>query len=270
MSDRIARLSSLAAAMKLPCPVRESFLFAADAAFTAQCIASDVELQRAAKRVFQHAGLGCDATVVMWKTSPTSIARTDRDGHTWFLELDANVKGDAHAIGATLAREAARCLLSTRGIIRAPSPIDVELAALLLGFGPLLLAVADERGKRSIHVLAVEGPLSADAVRSLHARICASLRVSMSRTLDLPLASRAVRFQLAIAWIIARVITARRPLAFAPIEDHVIIRCFCARRLRVPTGAIGDTTCPKCKRRRPFDGRACRTTPIADRVRRAA
>ncbi len=263
MSDRTARLASLAAAMKLPCPVRESFLFSADAAFVAQCIASDLELQRAAKRVFQHAGLGCDATVVMWKTTPTAPARTDRDGHTWFLEIDKSLQHDGHALGAVLAREAARCVLSTRGTIRSPSPIDTELAALLLGFGPLLLAGADEHGERSIHVRAAEGPLPADAVRSLHARVCASLRVSIARTLDLPLASRAVRFQLAIAWVIARVLTARRPLAFAPIEAHVVIRCFCARRLRVPTGSLGNTTCPSCKRRRPFDGRACRTTSLA-------
>lgn len=267
MSDRTARLSSLAAAMRLPCPVRESFLFAADAAFSAQCVASDLELQRAAKRVFQHAGLGCDATVVTWKTSPTSLARTDRDGHTWFFEIDAALKGDASALGAIIAREAARCVLSTRNTIRAPSPIDTELAALLLGFGPLLLAVADDHGERSAQRYAVEGPLSSGTVRSLHARVCASLRISMTLTLDLPLASRGVRFSLAIAWIIARVIA--KPLAFAPIEPNVVIRCFCARRLRVPTGSIGATTCPACKRKRPFDGRACRTTPIFD-ARQAA
>jgi hypothetical protein len=263
MSDRVKRLASLAAAMKLPCPVRESFLFAADAAFTAQCIASDLELQRAAKRVFQHAGLGCDATVVTWKTSPTQFARTDRDGHTWFFEIDKSLQRDGSALGAVLAREAARCVLSTRDTIRAPSPIDTELAALLLGFGPLLLAATDPLGERSSQRHPVEGPLPIDTLRSLHARVCASLRISLERTLDLPLASRGVRFQLAISWIIARVITARRPLAFAPIEDNVVIRCFCARRLRVPTGSIGQTTCPSCKRRRPFDGRACRTMSIA-------
>ncbi len=263
MSDRSASLASLAAAMKLPCPVRESFLFPADAAFNAQCIASDVELQRAAKRVFQHAGLGCDATVVMWKTTLPAPARTDRDGHTWFLEIDKALQRDATALGATLAREAARCVLSTRDIIRAPSPIDTELAALLLGFGPLLIAATSDERPRSLAVHTLGGPLAADAIRSLHARVCASLRVSLSRTLDLPLATFGVRFQLALAWIVARVITARRPLAFAPIEPNVIIRCFCARRLRVPTGSIGKTTCPSCKRKRPFDGRACRTTSLA-------
>jgi hypothetical protein len=256
--------------MKLPCPVRESFLFAADAAFSAQCIASDVELQRAAKRVFQHAGLGCDATVVVWKTQTSQIARTDRDGHTWFLEIDKNLSRDAGALGAILARQAARCVLSTRDIIRAPTPIDVELAALLLGFGPLLLAALDEHGEQSLHRRASEGPLPPRAIRSLHARVCASLRISLARTIDLPLADGTTRFALAIAWIIARVITARRPLAFAQLEAHVVIRCFCARRLRVPTGSIGNTTCPSCKRRRAFDGRACRTLPIADDVARAA
>jgi hypothetical protein len=271
--DRAGRLASLAAAMKLPCPVRESFLFAADAAFQAQCIASDTELQRAAKRVFHHAGLACDATVVVWKASASSLARTDRDGHTWFLEIDKALESDARsgfrarALGAILAREAARCVLSTRGTIRTPSPIDVELAALLLGFGPLLLAAHDEQGEHSVHRHASEGPLPARAVRSLHARVCASLRVSLSRTVDLPLASGGVRFSLAIAWIIMRVIA--KPIAFAPVDAHVVIRCFCARRLRVPTGAVGNTTCPSCKRRRPFDGRACRTTPLVD-VSRAA
>lgn len=246
--------------MKLPCPVRESFLFSADAAFAAQCTASDVELQRAAKRVFQHAGLACDATVVVWKSSPPprSPAHTDRDGHTWFLEIDKRFSRDAAELGAIVAREAARCVLSTRGIVRAGSTnvaLDVELAALLLGLGPLLL------GSRS-------GPLSASAVRSLHARVCASLRISLSRTLDLPLATTGVRFSLAIAWIVARVIAT--PLAFAPLDAHVVVRCFCARRLRVPAGSIGTTTCPSCRRRRAFDGRACRTTPIAVDDARAA
>ncbi|MFN0252373.1 MAG: hypothetical protein ACKV2T_36190 [Kofleriaceae bacterium] len=250
--------------MELPCPVRESFLFSADAAFVAQCTASDVELQRAAKRVFQHAGLGCDATVIVWKSAPSQIARTDRDGHTWFLEIDKNLSRDGAALGAILARQAARCVLSTRDIIRAPTPIDIELAALLLGLGPLLIAALDEHGERSLHRHASEGPLPPRAVWSLHARVCASLRISLSRTIDLPLANGGVRFAIAIAWIVARVITARRPLAFAPLDAHVVIRCFCARRLRVPTGSIGSTTCPSCKRRRGFDGRACRTTPIAE------
>lgn len=260
MSERTLRLASLAAAMKLPCPVRESFLFAPDAAFQAQCVASDLELQRAAKRVFQHAGLACDATVVTWKTAPAQISRCERDGHTWFFELDLAIARDANALGATIAREAARAVLASREIIRAPSPIDVELAAVLLGMGPLLLASADPTGERSPLRHPVEGPLPADTVRSLHARVCASLRISLARTLDLPVASRAVRFQLALVWLVARVVTARRPLAFAPLAPHVVIRCFCAKRLRVPTGALGNTTCPACKRKRPFDGRACRTS----------
>jgi hypothetical protein len=250
-SERNARLASLAAAMKLPCPVRESFLFGADHAFLAQCTASDLELQRAAKRVFQHAGVPCDATVVLWKAALPRAARVDRDGHTWFLEIDRAFQRDGHALGAILAREAARAVLATRGVAASPSPIDVELAALLLGFGPVLLAATT-----------APGPLRIDAVRSLHARVTASLRLSLSRTLDLPFASAGLRFQLAILWLLARVITtigAPRPLVFARIEPHVIIRCYCARRLRVPTGSLGQTTCPSCKRRRPFDGRACRT-----------
>jgi hypothetical protein len=261
MSDRATRLASLASAMKLPCPVRESFLFASDNAFYAQCIASEIELQRAAKRVFQHAGLGCDATVVTWRSTPTAMARTDRDGHTWFLEIDKSLQSDSHALGATLAREAARSLLSTRGIIRSPSPIDTELAAVLLGFGPLLIYAADVFGEQSMYRRPVEGPLPPDAVRSLHARVCASLRIPLARTLDLPNAPKGLRFQIALSWIVARVIT--RPLVFAPIEEHVVIRCYCSKRLRVPTGAIGQTTCPSCKRSRPFDGRACRTTSLA-------
>ncbi len=31
----------------------------------------------------------------------------------------------------------------------------------------------------------------------------------------------------------------------------------------MPTGAVGVTTCPACKRKRPFDGRGCRTEAIA-------
>ena len=265
MSERTRRLANLAAAMKLPCPVRESFAFPADAAFRAQCIASDVELQRAARRVFQHAGLGCDATVVVWRSAPAVLARTDRDGHTWFLEIDTAMQRDASALGAILAREAARCVLSRT--IGAPSPIDVELAALLLGFGPLLIAASDREGVRSAYRHPVEGPLPAGNVRSLHARVCASLRISLAQTLDLPLAPRGVRFHIAIAWLVARVVAT--PLAFAPLDTTVIIRCFCARRLRVPTGSLGTTTCPSCKRRRPFDGRACRTTPILHDARAA-
>jgi hypothetical protein len=262
---RLSRLFGLAAAMKLPCPVRENFLFGADAAFYTQCIASTIELQRAAKRVFQHAGLTCDATVVMWKSTLPAPARTDRDGHTWFLEIDAKIKNDAHALGATLAREAARAILATHDEprLRTPSPLDTELAALLLGFGPVLIAATSSLRDRSISVHTVGGPLSPDEIRSLHARVCASLRISLARSIDLPLASTGLRFQLVIAWIIARVLAARRPLVFAPIEPHVIIRCFCARRLRVPTGSLGKTTCPACRRKRPFDGRACRTALAA-------
>jgi len=54
----------------------------------------------------------------------------------------------------------------------------------------------------------------------------------------------------------------RRPLPYAALEPHVVIRCFCARRLRVPTGSIGATTCPACKRKRPFDGRPCRVAVV--------
>src|SRR4051812_375878 len=101
-----ARLVALSAALHLSCPVRDGFLLDADHAFRVSCTESDISLQRAIKRVFQHAGLACDAAVVLWK-SGIGPARVDRDGHSWFFELDPTWRTNAEQLGVIIAREAA-------------------------------------------------------------------------------------------------------------------------------------------------------------------
>jgi hypothetical protein len=245
-----ARLATIASALHLPCPVRESFAFGADYAFYASCTDSDAALQRAAKRVFQHAGMACDAVVVVWRTGLGQPAKVDHDGDTWFVEIDAAFKTNASALGAILAREAARAVLAQRGVARSRNvvdEVDVDLAAALLGLGPVLV----------VHD-ASYGALRMRLLRYVHARVAASLRIGLGRALDVPLATRTTRAELALTWLRA----SRRPLAFAPVPSHVILRCGCAKRLRVPTGTPGVSTCPACKRRRDFDGRPCRALII--------
>jgi hypothetical protein len=240
------RLRALASALDLPCPVRESFLFEADYAFYTQCTESDVALQRAAKRIFLHAGLPCDAVVVLWKPGLGQPARTDRDGDSWFLELDVVFKTNASGLGAILAREAARALIATRSIARAGhavDDVDIDLAVMLAGLGPLALG----------HDVTY-GALRPRLVRYVYARVCAALHIRLGRTLAAGRFDGSLKTYLVALW--PRL--SRTPLAFHALDSHVIIRCFCGRRLRVPTGARGTTTCPACKRKRAFDGRACR------------
>lgn len=243
------RLVALAAALHLPCPVRESFLFDADHAFRGSCTESDTTLQRAIKRVFEHAGVGCETAVVLWKAG-LGATRVDRDGDSWFFEIDSQWRGSAEGLGVILAHEAARALLALRKIPRAHTAVDladVELSAILAGLGALVLRGVD----------AGVGPvvLRPRLVRYAYAHVTASLAIGLARALDvLPR-----KLHVTLLW--PRV--SRRPLPTRALDAHVIIRCFCARRLRVPTGAIGVTTCPACKRKRPFDGRACRTEAIA-------
>jgi len=235
------RLEQLASALQLPCPVRESFLFDADHAFRASCTETDITLQRAIKRVFQHAGIPCDAAIVLWK-SALGKARVDRDGHSWFFELPSGLRRDAAALGVVIAQEAGRALLAERG---APSTgdHDLELAAILAGLGALLV------GEPSSHVA-----LSRANLRHAFARTTASLGLGLRRTLDVV----PEKLPYVLLWL--RV--SRRPLPFSKLAPHVVIRCFCAKRLRVPTGSIGATTCPACKRKRPFDGRPCRVAVV--------
>ncbi|MBA3463532.1 MAG: hypothetical protein H0T46_26485 [Deltaproteobacteria bacterium] len=232
--DRLAALSS---ALALPCPVRESFLFDPDHAFRTSCTASEISLQRAIKRVFQHAGLPCDAAVVLWK-SGVGPARVERDGDCWFFEIDPTWRTNAEVLGVILAREAGRALLAQRNV-PCRHDADVELAAILSGLGALL-----------VHECAVMA-LAPRHVRYAFVRTAKSLGVGMRRARYVLV----VKLRVTLMWL--RVWP--RALPFGPLPSHVIIRCFCARRLRVPTGAIGMTTCPACKRKRPFDGRACRT-----------
>ena len=235
------RLVQLASALQLPCPVRESFLFDADHAFRVSCTETDITLQRAIKRVFQHAGVPCDAAVVLWKAS-LAKARVDRDGHSWFFELPAALRGDAAGLGVVIAQEAGRALLAERGAGSTGDP-DVELAAILAGLGALLVAAPSSRQA-----------LSQPNLRFAFARTSASLGLGLRRTLDVV----PEKLPYVLLWL--RV--SRRPLPFAKLEPHVVIRCFCAKRLRVPTGAVGATTCPACKRKRPFDGRPCRVAVV--------
>lgn len=243
-----ARLVALAAALHLPCPVREAFLFDPDHAFGVACTESDVTLQRAIKRVFEHAGVRCDAAVVLWKAGATSV---DRDGDSWFFEIDPAHKKNVEALGVILAREAARALLAARNVPRATGQVgaaDLELTAILCGLGaPMLRGV----------VASVSGfALPMHLIRFAYIRVTRSLGLGLSRAVDvLP-----TRVEVTLLWLFV----SRRRLAYRALEPTVIIRCFCARRLRVPTGARGTTTCPACKRKRAFDGRACRTEVLAE------
>jgi hypothetical protein len=237
------RLVALSAALLLPCPVRESFLFDPDHAFRGSCTTSDISLQRAIKRVFQHAGVPCDAAVVLWK-SGVGPARVDRDGDSWFFELDPAWRTNAEVLGVILAREAGRALLARRTVPRVHEA-DVELAAMLAGLGALLLAECAAMR------------LPPRLVRYAFTRVAKSLGLGLRRTRDVVVDGK---LRLTLLWL--RI--SRRALPFGALPSHVIIRCFCARRLRVPTGAIGATTCPACKRKRPFDGRACRTQVLAE------
>lgn len=229
------RLVALSSALALPCPVRESFLFDPDHAFRGSCTASDISLQRAIKRVFQHAGVPCDAAVVLWKAGTTTV---DRDGDSWFFEIDPIWQTNAEVLGVILAREAGRALLAQRHVSRVHDA-DVELAATLAGLGALLLHECAALALQPRHV------------RYAFVRTAKSLGVGLRRVRYVLVA----KLRITLLWL--RVWP--RALPFGPLPSHVIIRCFCARRLRVPTGAIGATTCPACKRKRPFDGRACRT-----------
>jgi hypothetical protein len=243
------RLVALAAALHLPCPVREGFLFDADHAFRVSCTESDITLQRAIKRVFEHAGVRCDAAVVLWKVG-LGAAKVDRDGDSWFFEIDAASKTNAEMLGVILAREAARALVAERKVVPAGGVVgaaDRELAAMLCGLGALILRGVDADPS----VFALRPRL----LRYAYARVARSLALGLSRGLDvLP-----ARLHVTLLW--PRI--SRRALPFRALEPTVIIRCFCMRRLRVPTGAIGATTCPACKRKRPFDGRACRIETLA-------
>ena len=237
-----ARLDLVARQLRLPCPTPSSFAVGADHAMVAQCAADDTEVQRAAKRIFQHAGLPCDAVVVLWKGPHATI---DRDGATWFLELPARDRGRGATVGATLARLAGRAALARRDhASERPVIADdlAELAALLLGLGGLLL-----------HPEAPAGPLG-PRLPHAYARIVRALAIPLAIALDLPLVSRGTKVALAARWLVA----ARGPLPFAALPGHVMVRCFCGKRLRVPTGGRGTSRCPACKRAQPFDGRACR------------
>lgn len=235
------RLIALASALQLPCPVRESFLFDADHAFRASCTETDITLQRAIKRVFQHAGIPCDAAIVLWKAS-LGRPRAERDGHSWFFELPVGLRGDATALGTVIAQEAGRALIAQRGAT-ATGDHDLELAAILAGLGALLVAAPSSR-----HAL------SQPNLRFAFARTSASLGLGLRRTLDVVPAK--------LPYLLLWLRVSRRPLPFAKLEPHVVIRCFCARRLRVPTGSVGAATCPACKRKRPFDGRPCRAAVV--------
>lgn len=254
------RLIALASALRLPCPVRESFLFDADHAFRASCTETDITLQRAIKRVFQHAGIPCDAAIVLWKASlgrprvdplrtgfggaapAGEPVRCERDGHSWFFELPVGLRGDATALGTVIAQEAGRALIAQRGAT-ATGDHDLELAAILAGLGALLVAAPSSR-----HAL------SQPNLRFAFARTSASLGLGLRRTLDVVPAK--------LPYLLLWLRVSRRPLPFAKLEPHVVIRCFCARRLRVPTGSVGAATCPACKRKRPFDGRPCRAAVV--------
>ena len=243
------RLVALAGALHLVGPVRDGFGFPADLGFYAECTESIVSLQKAARRIIDHIGLACDSVVVLWGTH----VATERADGAWFVTLDRAYAKDGIGLGALLAREVCRILLAHRNILRCGATLDavhVELAVMLTGLGALTLnALAETEGTpRADRTLGVLRP---HLLVYAHARVGAALSLPHRLLVDY-LRSPTSR-QVTWTWLRA----SRRRLPFRKVGDHVIMRCRCSQRLRVPAGKVGAMTCPGCKTKRELDGRAC-------------
>lgn len=267
------RLHALAATLVLPCPVRDAFFFPADEAFYDLCTASVISLQQAARRIVEHLGLECDTVVVAFRSDLPNPARIERDGAHWFIEIALEHRSDGPVLGAILAHECCHILLEERRIPRFGTAVDevhVDLALMLAGLGALTLNAIEDRtirtSQQTVTVHRSFGYLRAKLLRYAHAYVAAALGVGLRRALQ-PLRHAPSRF--AVRFHLLTSLRARRSkLAYCPLASHVILPCStvtCARRLRVPTGAIGKARCPECGASRPFDGRPlpidARSTP---------
>lgn len=257
------RLHALAATLVLPCPVRDAFFFPADKAFYDLCTASVISLQQATRRIVEHLGLACDTVVVAFRSDLPNPARIERDGAHWFIEIALEHRDDGPVLGAILAHECCHILLEERRIPHFGTAVDevhVDLALMLAGLGALTLNAIEDRtittSQQTVTVHRSFGYLRAKLLRYAHAHVAASLGVGLQRALQ-PLRAApsrsAVRFH-----HLTRLLARRAKLAYGPLASHVILPCSsvtCARRLRVPTGAIGKARCPECGASRSFDGR---------------
>jgi hypothetical protein len=254
------RLEALAAALHLPGPVRDGFLFRADVRFYRECTESIVSLQRAARRVIDHLGLRCDSVVVSFRDNLSHAGMIELDGGHWFIEIAAQYKNDPQALGAILAHECCHILVAERRLHLFRTAVDevhVDLACMLSGLGPLTLNGISQRfytkDSQTYSQHRSFGYLRQHLLRFAYARVAAALHLGWRRALrDVDGLSWAE-----LSWRYPWSLGAR--LHYAAVDKHVVVSCSCARRLRLPSGAVGKSRCPECKTERRFDGRALRT-----------
>jgi hypothetical protein len=265
-------ITSLADALALPAPARDTFLFAPDDAFYAACTESIVTLQHAARKIIDHLGLRAGTVVVGFVSGLGVAGRIERQGGAWFIEIDARYRGDGPTLGAILAHECCHIVLHDRGVRALGNALDevhVDLAAMLTGLGALTLNAIHDRQERTGNELRFEhrsfGYLRAPRLEHAYADVCARLGVPIGRAAR-PLRSAIVRRGVITSMLRARVPPRRPLLGYAPAGDHLIVACpriACTARLRVPAGRRGTARCPRCEAKRDVDGRALATRALA-------
>lgn len=284
------RVEVLSACLLLPAPVRETFLFPADDHFYRQCTTSLVTLQEATRRLIEHLGLEVDIVVVGFRSDIDAEGRIQKDGRHYFVELNARRRNDALALGAILAHELCHVLVRERALEELGSVEDevhVDLAALLSGLGTLTMNGMRDRvyqhGQYQVHEHRAFGYLEGPLLRDAYVQVVARLGLSTAEALrwirvdEIRLKLRArMLWTAAMSWLRTRLLrrASRPPLPFGVPLGHVIIRCqksACAQRLRVPTGARGEATCPTCRTIRRFDGSLLNVAPrlLPSRIREA-
>lgn len=262
-----ARLEALSAALLLPRPSRDGFLFDASPGFYASCTESVVTLQRATRRIIQHLGLPCDTVVVSFSSSIAAAAQIEREGPSFFVEIDPRYQNDAHALGAVLAHECSHILVASRRVRLLGNALDeahVDLAAILAGLGSLTLnGILDDQSSGDVaYQHRSLGYLRADILEHAVGVVASRLGLESDdvvRRLHNPVVRRGVRAAMRGQWLRAR-LGRTRALAFGPPPSHEIFPCTgtpdktCEERLRIPGGKRGTAKCPTCKSERSFDG----------------
>lgn len=260
------RLEALSAALLLPRPTRDGFLFDASPRFYAACTDSVVSLQRATKRIIQHLGLPCETVVVCFSSSFGAAARIESEGGSFFVEIDARYRSDAHALGAVLAHECCHILVASRRVRRLDNALDevhVDLAAALAGLGTLTLnGIVDRSDAQVAYEHRSLGYLRADMLECAVGIVAARLGLGADQALR-NLHNPIVRRGLASALRRERMrlkLGRSAPLSFGPARPHEVVPCPgasdapCEERLRIPAGKRGTARCPTCKAQRSFDG----------------
>ncbi|MHB8876011.1 MAG: hypothetical protein ACYC8T_20165 [Myxococcaceae bacterium] len=271
------RLAALSECLLLPCPVRDGFLFRADAAFYRQCTGSIVTLQSAARRIIEHLGLSCRGVVVSFVPRPPFAGRIEHDGGNYFIEIAEQHRNDAKALGAILAHECCHILVGERKVNllgTAEDEVHVDLAAMLTGLGALTLnGIEDKRQRQGDFIVESHrafGYLRAPLLRYAHSVVVAALGLGAIRGVrDLDgVTDFAIFGHLAVRHLRAagRWLFRREParLCFGTVPEHLVVPCgneACTQRLRVPVGKPGIVRCPTCSRERRFDARPCAVAP---------